>query len=225
MTTKTRIVYIEDLRIVREAVNYLLARQANLEILQELPDPEKISDYVHLHQPKIAIIDLQLANPDDPASLNGFAWCERLREADPDMKLIAHSVYDSVEYANKFFSKGGHAFVSKKAGHLELLEAIEAVQNGRRYIDHLVGKKAKNTERFLRREDEQLKAIREIFTKTEKNVLERIAKGYSTKQIAHQLGVSEKTVETHRKHLFDKAGVKNVAELIAFVFSRRIVME
>jgi len=225
MTTKTRIVYIEDLRIVREAVNFLLARQNNLEILEELPDPSKLTDYIHQHRPTVAIVDLQLANPDDPTSLNGFAWCEKLREADPEIKLIAHSVYDNVEYANRFFSKGGHAFVSKKAGHLELLEAIESVQAGKRYLDNILSKKAKNTERFLRKEDDQLKAIRDIFTKTEKNVLERIAKGYSTKQIAHQLGVSEKTVETHRKHLFDKAGVKNVAELIAFVFSRRIVME
>ena len=225
MTTKTRIVYIEDLRIVREAVNFLLARQSNLEVLEELPDPSKLTDYILQHRPTVAIVDLQLANPDDPASLNGFAWCEKLLEADPEIKLIAHSVYDNVEYANRFFSKGGHAFVSKKAGHLELLEAIETVQTGKRYLDHLLSKKAKNTDRFLRKEDDQLKAIRDIFTKTEKNVLERIAKGYSTKQIAHQMGVSEKTVETHRKHLFDKAGVKNVAELIAFVFSRRIVME
>lgn len=225
MTTKTRIVYIEDLRIVREAVNYLLARQVNLEIIQEVPDADKLSDYLNNHKPDIAIIDLQLANPDDPTSLNGFAWCEKLRDADPDLKLIAHSVYDSVEYVNKFFAKGGHAFVSKQAGHYELLEAIEAVTRGRRFIDQLVGKKTKNSERFLRKEDDSLKSIKDIFTKTEKNVLERIAKGYSTKQIAHQLGVSEKTVETHRKHLFDKAGVKNVAELIAFVFSRRIVME
>lgn len=225
MITKTRIVYIEDLRIVREAVNYLLARQTNLEILQELPDPEKLSAYSNIYRPKIAIIDLQLTNAEDLVGLNGFAWCEKWLAADPEIKLIANTVYDSIEFANKFFSKGGHAFVSKKAGYLDLLEAIETVSNGSRYVDNLVSKKAKNAERFMRGEDEQLKAISEIFTKMEKNVLERVAKGYSTKQIADQLGVSEKTVETHRKHLFDKAGVKNVAELIAFVFSRRIVME
>lgn len=225
MTSKIRIFYIEDLKIVREAVNFLLSRQPNIHMIEELPDSNKLSDYISKYQPTMAIIDLQLANPDEPGSFNGFEWCEKIREADPGIKLIAHSVYDNVEYANKFFSKGGNAFVSKKAGHIELLEAIETVIRGKRYVDQILGRKTKNLERFLRREDEQLKAIREIFTKTEKNVLERISKGYSTKQIAHQMGVSEKTVETHRKHLFDKAGVKNVAELIAFVFSRRIVME
>jgi DNA-binding NarL/FixJ family response regulator len=67
--------------------------------------------------------------------------------------------------------------------------------------------------------------MNDLFTKTEKSVLEKIAKGFSTKQVAKMLEISEKTVETHRKHLFDKADVKNVAELIAFAYSRRLFID
>jgi DNA-binding NarL/FixJ family response regulator len=134
-------------------------------------------------------------------------------------------MYDSVESVNKFFNHGGMGFVSKKAGHHDLVDAIKSVSENKRYLCHETIKKAKNANNFLSAEEEQLKAVNELFTKTEKSVLEKIAKGFSTKQIAQQLEISEKTVETHRKHLFDKAAVKNVAELIAFAYSRRIFLD
>ncbi|MES2763600.1 MAG: helix-turn-helix transcriptional regulator, partial [Bacteroidota bacterium] len=86
-------------------------------------------------------------------------------------------------------------------------------------------KKTKNHTKFIEQTDDVLKAIIEPFTKSERSVLEKITKGFSTKQIAQQLDISEKTVETHRKHLFDKTGVKNVAELISYIYSRRIFID
>jgi DNA-binding NarL/FixJ family response regulator len=225
MKEKIKIVYIEDLRIVREAVNFLLSHQENLEIIDEVPDPERMQDFINRNRPDVVIVDLQLATPGDQPSSNGFHLAEKIHGTEDSIKLIAHTMYDSIENVNKFFEIGGHGFVSKKSGHLELLNAIATVMEGKKYLCNSITKETKNAERFIKGDDQQLKAVHEIFTKTEKNILQRISKGYSTKQIAHQLGISEKTVETHRKHLFDKAGVKNVAELIAFVFSRRIVME
>ena len=225
MNESMRVVYVEDLKIVREAVNFLLSHQDHLEMISEEPDPERIPEFIALHRPQVVIVDLQLNLPSEQQNSNGFTIAERFKAADPGIKLIAHTMYDSVEHVNKFFELGGQGFVSKKSGHLELLNAITAVTDGRKYICNNIVKDAKNADRFIKGEDQQLKAVHEIFTKTEKNILNKISKGYSTKQIAHQMGISEKTVETHRKHLFDKAGVKNVAELIAFVFSRRIVME
>lgn len=108
---------------------------------------------------------------------------------------------------------------------MELLNAIHAVFEGRRYLCREIAKKTKNPVRFVQGSDETLKGSNELFSKTEKSVLEKIARGYSTKQIAQQLGISEKTVETHRKHLFDKAKVKNVAELIAYTYSRSLFID
>ena len=139
--------------------------------------------------------------------------------------MIAHTMYDNVESVNKFFSHGGMAFVSKKSGHTELVDAINSVRGNKRYVCSEIQKKVKNVSSFLNAQDAQLKGVNELFTKTEKAVLEKIAKGYSTKQIAQQLAISEKTVETHRKHLFDKAGVKNVAELIAFAYINKLFIE
>ncbi len=225
MNKKLRITYVEDLRVVREGVNFLLGQYDYLEIVTAEFDPARIPDFILSNNIDIAILDLQLTLPPESETTNGFEICAKVSHADPDIKLIAHSMYDTTESINRFFSKGGHAFVSKKSGHQELVNAINAVNEGEHYLCKEILKHTKNADRFMNGDDPHLKAVTQIFTKAEKAILEKIAKGYSTKQIAHQLDISEKTVETHRKHLFDKAGVKNVAELIAFVYSRRIVME
>jgi DNA-binding NarL/FixJ family response regulator len=225
MNKKIRIAYIEDLKIVREGVNYLLSQNKHFEVIDTEFDWNKIEEFISRNKLDVLIVDLQLQVPKEMDPMDGFSVCELVTSKFPFVKCIAHSMYDSVENVNKFFRKGGMAFVSKKSGHVELISAIEHVSRGKKYVCKEVAKQTKNSARFLNLEDEQLKANNELFTKAEKSVLEKIAKGYSTKQIAHQLEISEKTVETHRKHLFDKAGVKNVAELIAFVYSRRIVMD
>lgn len=222
---KVRIAYIEDHRIVKEGVTYLLSQYPNLEVIKNEPQNDQIEEFIETHRPDILILDLQLYTGREGKFLNGFEICEIVASNYKEIKLIAHTMYDTVESVNKFFKSGGLGFVSKKSGHAELVEAIQHVSQNKRYICHEIIKKAKNAEDFVNLDDGNLKAINEIFTKTEKGILEKISKGYSTKQIAQQLEISEKTVETHRKHLFDKAGVKNVAELIAFAYVRRIFLD
>jgi DNA-binding NarL/FixJ family response regulator len=225
MNEKVRIAYLEDHRIVKEGVSYLLSQYPNLEVIGSEPAPGKIGEFIVKTQPDVLILDLQLHTDRESDHPNGFGVCDLVAEKYPHVKMIAHTMYDSIESVNKFFKHGGVGFVSKKSGHHDLVDAIRNVTEDRRYLCHETIRKSKNAESFLKATDKHLKGINELFTKTEKCVLERIAKGFSTKQIAQQLEVSEKTVETHRKNLFNKASVKNVAELIAFAFSKRIFLE
>jgi DNA-binding NarL/FixJ family response regulator len=225
MDKKIRVSYVEDHKVVREGVNFLLSQYPFLEIIQQELDAEKIDEFVARYKPDIFILDILLQTNFDKRTINGFELCKIIKSRYPSIQVIAHSIYDDVESANKIFRNGGMGFVSKKAGHLELINAIKIVSENKRYICREMINKVKNSVKFLKGEDEELKAISETFTKAEKSILERIARGFSTKQIAQQLEISEKTVETHRKHLFVKAKVKNVAELIAFAYSRRIFID
>lgn len=218
-----KVAYIEDHRIVKEGVSYLLSRYPGIEMVQNEEEEANITEFISRTKPDILIVDLQLYT--GGRNMNGFDICDSVTSNYPRVKIIAHTMYDNVESVNKFFHHGGMAFVSKKSGHTDLVEAINAVQENRRFICQEIKKKAKNVDSFLRSEDPQLKGVNELFTKTEKAVLALIAKGYSTKLIAQQLEISEKTVETHRKHLFDKAAVKNVAELIAFAYINKLFIE
>jgi DNA-binding NarL/FixJ family response regulator len=225
MNGKIKIAYVEDHRIVREGVTYLLSQYPNFEIVTKELEPDHVKEFISQEDLDILIIDLQLYAGKDGKQLNGFELCEIVAANYPRVKIIAHSMYDNVESVNKFFNKGGMAFVSKKSGHADLVEAIKHVADNKRFVCSEIVKKSKNALNFVNREEEQLKAVNDLFTKTEKSVLEKIAKGFSTKQIAQQLEISEKTVETHRKHLFDKTNVKNVAELIAFAYINKLIID
>lgn len=224
MTHKIRVCYIEDYKVVKEGVNYLLSQYDDLEVIEHEFELAKLDEFISKYKIDVFILDLQLYTK-DKIGINGFDVCEMITSRHPEIKVVAHSMYDNVENVNKVFAKGATAFVSKVSGHVELVHAIRKVYEGKRFLCKEIIAKTKNATKFLRQEDLTLKAISEPFTKSEKSVLEKIAKGYSTKQIAHQLEISEKTVETHRKHLFDKAKVKNVAELIAFAYSSKLFME
>jgi DNA-binding NarL/FixJ family response regulator len=224
MSEPIRIAYVEDHKVVKEGVNYLLSQYPFLKIIEDELEAEKLEEFVAKHRPDIFLLDLKF-HTDDRTEISGFDLCGLIHKKYPHIKIIAHTMYDDVESVNRIFRNGGTGFVSKKAGHVELINAIKQVAEGKRYICMELVKKTKNAPRFIKGEDESLKAISETFTRAEKSILEKIAKGFSTKQIAQQLEISEKTVETHRKHLFVKAKVKNVAELIAFAYSRRIFID
>jgi len=226
MNKRIRILYLDDVKVVKQGVNFLLLQhKQDFEVIEADIQPAEVTEYLQKNRVDVIIVDLQLSFRGDATQLNGFDVCALVKAKFPYVKMVAHSIYDSIEHVNKFLDNGGMGFVSKRSGHEELIDAVKEVYAGNFYICSEIRKQAKNTSRFIAGQDQRLKATSEFFTKAEKSVLERIARGYSTKQIAHQLEVSEKTVETHRKHLFDKAKVKNVAELMAFAYSRRMFME
>lgn len=225
MREKLKVAYIEDHKSVKEGINYLLSKQPEIEIVEDEFDFVYMDQFISTHKISIFILDLQLYTVKQPGSLNGYEICEMITKNYPDVRIIAHSMYDHIDSVNAIFSKGAMGFVSKKSGCSELINAIEHVSAGRRYICPEIELKAKNARNFLKNSDEFLKGAEEPFTRAEKQILEKIAKGFSTKEIAQQFEVSEKTIETHRKHLFVKANVKNAAELIAFTYSRRLLMD
>lgn len=225
MNEKIRVTYIDDHRVVKEGVDLLLAQYPEIEVVQCECDEEKIESFIDVQNINVLILDLKFETLKNRKKRTGFDICEIVVSKFPDVKVIAHTMYDDVASVNKIFHSGAKGFVSKRSGHKELRSAIKTVNEGRLFLCKEIVKKTKNPLRFIKQIDQVLKAIFEPFTKTEKSILEKIAKGYSTKQIAQQLEISEKTVETHRKHLFDKTGVKNVAELIAYMYSRNIFID
>lgn len=225
MHEKLKVAYIEDHKSVKEGINFLLSKHPEIEIVEDEFELSRMDHFITTHHVSIFILDLQLYTVKQPSDLNGYEICSLITQKYPHMKIIAHSMYDHIDSVNAIFSKGAMAFVSKKSGFSELLNAIEHVAAGKRFICPEIEQKSKNARNFLKNSDEVLKASDEPFTKAEKQILERIAKGFSTKEIAQQFEVSEKTIETHRKHLFVKANVKNAAELIAFTYSRRLLMD
>lgn len=225
MPEKLKIAYIEDHKSVKQGINFLLSKQPDIDIIEDEFDPLYMDHFITTNRVSIFILDLQLYTVKQASALNGYEICGIITQKYPEVKIIAHSMYDHIDSVNAIFSKGARGFVSKKSGCPELINAIRQVVEGKRYICPEIIRKSKNAMAFLKNRDESLKGMEEPFTRAEKQILEKIARGFSTKEIAQQFEVSEKTIETHRKHLFVKANVKNAAELIAFTYSRRLLMD
>jgi DNA-binding NarL/FixJ family response regulator len=171
----------------------------------------------------VLLLDIYLDSMEHMQIADGFEICRKLQKLAPHIRIVAHSVYDDADRVARIMKAGAMGFVSKKAGYEELIHAIKVVHTGKKYICQETSKKLKNLNKFLSGIEDTLESTEEFFSKREKEVLELLAGGYSSRDISRKLFITEKTVETHRKNLVQKADVKNTVELIAYASLRGLI--
>lgn len=223
MTNRIKVFHLEDYKILRDGIRFLLMQDKEIELVGEARLADELLSFLKSNPVDVLILDIYLDGMEEVRTMDGFEICERLKQQYPDVKVVAHSVYDDADRVAKIMNAGAMGFVSKKAGYEELIHAIKVAYSGKRYICTETSKKLKNLNDFLAGIVDTLKAENEFFSKRERNVLELMAKGYSSKDIAKELFISEKTVESHRKNMVDKAKVKNAVELIAYAYARGFI--
>ena len=223
MPGRIKVFHLEDYKIMRDGIRFLLSQDNEIMVVGEAKKGDELIELLPHTEIDVLLLDIYLDGMEDNRTMDGFTICEYVHTHFPDIKVVAHSVYDDADRVAKIMNAGAKGFVSKKAGYEELLEAIKVVQSGKKYICKETSKKLKNINEFLAGIVDTLRAEKDIFSHREKNVLDLLGKGYSTKDIAKELFITEKTVETHRKNMVDKARVKNTVELVAFASSRGIL--
>jgi len=220
MSQKIRIFHLEDYKIIRDGIRFLLSQDPELEVVGDAKHGEDLLELLPAISVDVLLLDMYLDGMEEKRTMDGFAVCEYVTKMYPAIKIVAHSVYDDADRVARIMNSGAMAFVSKKAGYEELITAIKLVYNGKKYICKETSKKLKNINDFLDGIVDTLRGEKDFFSKREKDVLDLLGRGYSTKNIATELFITEKTVETHRKNMVDKANVKNTAELVAFASAR-----
>jgi DNA-binding NarL/FixJ family response regulator len=220
MHDRIKVFHLEDYKIMRDGIKFLLSQDDSIAVVGEARKGEELIQLLPVTDIDILILDIYLDGMEDTRTMDGFAICDYMHRNFPAVKIVAHSVYDDADRVARIMNAGAMGFVSKKAGYEELLQAIKAVHKGKKYICTETSKKLKNLNEFLEGIVDTLRGEKDFFSQREKEVLELLAKGYSTKDIARQLFITEKTVETHRKNMAKKAQVKNTAELVAFASAR-----
>jgi DNA-binding NarL/FixJ family response regulator len=223
MNDRIKVFHLEDYKIMRDGIKFLLSQDNKISVIGEARKGEELLQLLPHTDIDVLLLDIYLDGMEDTRTMDGFRICEYVHYNFPAIKVIAHSVYDDADRVARIMNAGAMGFVSKKAGYEELLEAIKMVHAGKKYICKETSKKLKNLNEFLEGIVDTLRGEKDFFSQREKEVLELLAKGYSTKDISKELFITEKTVETHRKNMAKKASVKNSAELIAFASSRGFV--
>jgi DNA-binding NarL/FixJ family response regulator len=216
MSQRIRVFHVEDYQIMRDGIKHLLQLDEEIEIVGEAKNGEELIDALSTTAIDVLILDIYLDGMEDLKTLDGFEICKLIKENYPAIKILAHSVYDDADRVARILNAGALGFVSKKSGFEELARAIKILYSGQKYICTETSRRLKNLNKFLDGIEHTLRAKDEIFTQREREILELLAQGKSSRETGDMLFITERTVETHRKNMLEKSDAKNTVELIAY---------
>lgn len=223
MLRKIKVFHLEDYKIMRDGIRHLLSQDPGIEIVGQADQGDNLAEMLRDTAAEVLITDLYLDGMDDIKTQNAFEICKTVHKKFPEIKIVAHSVYDDADRVARIMQAGATGFVSKKAGYEELVNAVKSVYSGKKYICKETSKRLKNLTEFLEGIAGTLKSDTDFFSGREKMVLQLLAKGNSSRQIAKELFITEKTVETHRRNMAKKAKVKNTVELVAYASAKGLL--
>jgi two-component system, NarL family, response regulator NreC len=201
-----RVALCDDHAVVRSGLAHILAAEADIDVVGQAGTAAEAVRLAGEQQPDVFVMDLGL--PD----ATGLDATRRVRDASPDTKVLVLTVHDDVAYLRKAFEAGAAGYLVKEAADVELVEAVRAVAAGGRYVHPLLGAALLAPETDGPRPGGPGGELSD----REAEVLRLIALGYTQADIAEQLYISARTVESHRAHIHQKLGLRTRADLVAF---------
>ena len=200
---------VDDHEIVREGLRSLIdANIPNCQVVGEANDGREGLRLIRQTLPDIVIMDI--AMPD----LNGVDATRQILKFVPDCKVIALSMHGSIEFVTQMLSAGARGYIKKDESFSELAAAIESVRSGQVFLGKGVADILVDDYKRLQVDSEELQSYQ--LTPRERQVLQLVAEGNRTRDIAEQLSLSTKTVESHRSRIMRKLGMDTIADLTKY---------
>ncbi len=204
-----RVVIADDHAVVREGIRALLQSTKGIDVVGEAADGLQALELVHSLKPNLLVLDLSM--PEKP----GMEVTRELRAEGIEVYILVLSMHDAPEYVLEAVRAGADGYILKDAGPAELREAVHAVSGGEEYFSPQVTRQLSVAVREEMAQ-EQKRARLDHLTPREIEVLERVAAGRTSREIAEEFGISPRTVETHRESLMRKVRARNAADLTRF---------
>ena len=201
-----RVLIADDHALVRAGIRALVERIDNVVVVGEAGKGSEALDLVRQLGPDLILLDITM--PDG----NGFEVLDQVTKLYPEIRVIVLTVHEAGEYALRAVREGAAGYLPKSAASIELEQAIQTVIRGERYISPETAQNTifEVTNRATKRD------LLATLSPRQREVLRLIAEGKTTKQIAHVLDISVKTVETHRAQLMERLGIHDVAGLVRY---------
>lgn len=203
--SKTTILIVDDHAMVRKGLRMTLEAQPDLTVVGEAGALAEALEIAVRLRPQIVTLDLTMPGPSGVSSIG------RIKAASPASRVIVVTMHDDPAYVRSAIAMGAMGYVNKSAADSELISAIRAVARGRTFID--VGDAAA-LEAILSPDSNIGKSPIDALSLREREVLGQVARGYTNQQIADEIGLSVKTVESYRARLMKKLGLKERADLV-----------
>jgi two-component system, NarL family, response regulator NreC len=205
-----RLLLADDHVIVRQGLRVLL-EQAGMVVLGEAADGPEALRLAHTHPPEVAVLDIAMPH------LNGLETARRLRETVPQTKSILLTMHMEEPYVLAALQAGVVGYVVKTQAMADLVQAIHTVVQGAIYVSPRV------TRAVVQASVSGTPLPPDPLTSREREVLQRIAEGQRTKEIAAGLGLGVKTVESHRIHLMQKLDIHETATLVRYAVRQGLI--
>jgi len=210
---------VDDHKMFREGMKLLLSMQGFVDKVHEASSGEEFLGNLSIVESDVVLMDIEMSG------MNGIEAVAQAVQKNPDIKIIALTMYGDDQYFNKMLDAGAKGFVLKSAGIEQLSEAIQCVANGDYFFSEelldswnrrLNGNKIdKDAEHTVTSDDEL--SVREL------DILYYVCQGFSNQEIADQLFISKRTVDKHRANLLLKTGCRNTAALVKYAIQNKLI--
>ncbi|MHC4483462.1 MAG: response regulator [Planctomycetota bacterium] len=207
-----KILLADDHKITRQGLRSLLEKEADMQVVAEAEEGRTAVRLVRELLPDMVIMDVTM--PD----LNGMEAARQIVYAFPDVKIIALSMHSDALFVTEMLRSGASGYLLKDCAFEELVRAIRTVTAGKTYLSPSISGVVVND--YLHRVSKGDSSDSQVLSNREREVLQLLAEGKTTKQIALKLHISAKTVETHRRQIMDKLDIHSIAELTKYAIRK-----
>jgi two-component system response regulator NreC len=203
-----RVLIADDHTIMRAGLRSLLEKEDQIEVVAEAENGRRAVQLAVEHEPDVVVMDVSM--PD----LNGIEATSQVLESLPEAKVIALSMHTDKRFVMGMLRAGASGYLLKDCASQELANAIVSVASNKKYLSpDIAGVVIEDSLYGVQQEGE---TVSSLLSAREREVLQLIAEGWSTKQLAAHLYVSVKTIETHRRQIMKKLDLHNIAELTKY---------
>ncbi|MFP4448155.1 MAG: response regulator [Bacteroidales bacterium] len=214
---KINILLADDHKMFRDGLKEILNKERNIIVVDEADDKNQIMNICSNKEIDIVIMDI------DMGETNGITTTKELLSIYPHLKILVLSMHSDSKYILSMLEAGAKGYILKNAGKQEMITAINTVATGDSYFSSQVSSKIIEQLNSRKNIKAKLKSQNLPLTPREVEVLKLIAQEYSNTEIAEELYISIRTVDTHRRNLLEKLGVKNTAGLVKYALNNNLV--
>ena len=217
------VLIVDDHKIIRDGLQVMLAQENWIELAGECQDGSEVIAFLKKYHVDIILMDIRMPK------LNGIETTRIVMEQFPDIRIIALTMFNEQQYIEEMLMAGAYGYILKESGKAEVINAIKAVSNNENYYSDEVTKTM--MARYMTNKNHGTKKHKEDqlpleqLTEREREVLVLIAEEYTNMEIAEKLHISNRTVDTHRRNLIQKIGVKNTAGLVRYALKSGLMNE
>jgi DNA-binding NarL/FixJ family response regulator len=213
---KIRVLVADDHAIVREGLRVMLGSQPDIEVVGTAANGREAIRLVDTYEPDVAVMDISMPE------LNGVEAIHQALPRHPQMQVVVLSIHGTKPYIVRALRAGARGYLIKETAGLEVVDAVRAVHRGERYLSQRIADLLTIPSTINLEASSEVGPLEKLSGR-EREILQLVAEGKTSQEIAERLSISPKTVDTYRSRLMHKIGVKDIAGLIKFAIQHGVI--